>query len=152
MLTLLLTVLNRIVVPPMIVPIKGTSQRSVHSWVTSAMSGHLLHTKDKRGAPRPSQTLQQTKIAASSDGFKPPPRFGEKSIAGRLVHTCMSDARGVATRIGLGSKSNKKRNLVVSEIGVPSWGPYCRGILLFGGLCLGSPIVVNPHMFNPTPV
>ena len=32
--------------------------------------------------------------------------------------------------------------------GVPYWGPYYQGILLFGGLNWGSPAFVNPHMLS----
>ena len=38
-------------------------------------------------------------------------------------------------------------DLALSEIGVPGWGPYYsyKGILLFVGSFLGSPIFVNSH-------
>ena len=36
--------------------------------------------------------------------------------------------------------------VVVSKLGVPSWGPYAKGIILFGGLYSGSLIFVNPPM------
>ena len=33
------------------------------------------------------------------------------------------------------------------KLGVPSWGPYYKGILLFGFFS-GSPTFVNPHIYK----
>ena len=36
-----------------------------------------------------------------------------------------------------------------TKLGVPSWGPYYKGILLFRGSALGSPMFVNLHLGLP---
>ena len=68
------------------------------------------------------------------------------------------DQRVVATRHGIqlaqgavcipaSSKETASRGF--PTLGVPNWGPYYKGILLFENLYWGSPIFVNPPKVPP---